>query len=241
MTQPRDMSPRQAFWAGLRIGAPFIIVVGPFGAVFGVVATEAGLDILQTLIFSVAVIAGAAQLTAIELMVQEAPVAIVLLTALAVNLRMAMYSASLAPHLGAAPVWQRALMSYLMVDQAYAVGFQQFEKHPDMSVGAKVGYYLGAVCLLCPTWYIATLIGALVGSAIPPSIPVAFAVPIAFLALIGPMLRTMAHMVAAFVSVAGALVFAFIPYDLGLMIAALLAMGAGALVELWLVRRGRWS
>ena len=235
------MTPGQAFWAGLKIGAPFVLVVAPFGAVFGVVATEAGLDIVQTLVFSIAVIAGAAQLTAVELMVQGAPTFIVLLTALAVNLRMAMYSASLAPHLGAAPVWQRALMSYLMVDQAYAIGVQQFEQHPDMPVGAKVGYYFGAVILLCPTWYLATLAGALLGGAIPPSLPVGFAVPIAFLALIGPMLRTLAHMVAAIVSVAGALIFAFVPYNLGLMIAAILAMGAGALVELWLIRRGRWS
>ncbi len=235
------MTPGQAFWAGLKIGAPFVLVVAPFGAVFGVVATEAGLDIVQTLVFSIAVIAGAAQLTAVELMVQDAPTLIVLLTALAVNLRMAMYSASLAPHLGAAPVWQRALMSYLMVDQAYAIGVQQFEQHPDMPVGAKVGYFFGAVILLCPTWYLATLAGALLGTAIPPSLPVGFAVPIAFLALIGPMLRTLAHMVAAFVSVVGALIFAFVPYNLGLMIAAILAMGAGALVELWLIRRGRWS
>tara|TARA_R110002073_G_scaffold1471_12_gene10213 strand:+ start:1589 stop:2314 length:726 start_codon:yes stop_codon:yes gene_type:complete len=241
MTAPRDMTPGQAFWAGLKIGAPFVLVVAPFGAVFGVVATEAGLDIVQTLVFSIAVIAGAAQLTAVELMVQDAPTLIVLLTALAVNLRMAMYSASLAPHLGAAPVWQRALMSYLMVDQAYAIGVQQFEQHPDMPVGAKVGYFFGAVILLCPTWYLATLAGALLGTAIPPSLPVGFAVPIAFLALIGPMLRTLAHMVAAFVSVVGALIFAFVPYNLGLMIAAILAMGAGALVELWLIRRGRWS
>ena len=232
------MTPGQAFWAGLKIGAPFVLVVAPFGAVF---ATEAGLDIVQTLVFSIAVIAGAAQLTAVELMVQDAPTLIVLLTALAVNLRMAMYSASLAPHLGAAPVWQRALMSYLMVDQAYAIGVQQFEQHPDMPVGAKVGYFFGAVILLCPTWYLATLAGALLGTAIPPSLPVGFAVPIAFLALIGPMLRTLAHMVAAFVSVVGALIFAFVPYNLGLMIAAILAMGAGALVELWLIRRGRWS
>ena len=241
MTAPRNMSARQAFWAGLRVGAPFVLIVAPFGMVFGVVATEAGLNVLQTLAFSIAVIAGAAQLTATELMVQDAPVFIVLLTALAVNLRMAMYSASLAPHLGAAPIWQRALMSYLMVDQAYAVGVQQFEQHPDMPVDAKVGYYFGAVILLCPTWYLSTLGGALLGNAIPPSIPVAFAVPIAFLALIGPMLRTLAHMVAAFVSVTAALLFAFVPYNLGLMIAALLAMGAGALVELWLIRLGRWS
>ena len=40
---------------------------------------------------------------------------------LAVNLRMAMYSASLVAHLGPARLWQRALVAYLNVDQTYAL------------------------------------------------------------------------------------------------------------------------
>jgi len=230
-------TPRQAFWQGIRNGGPLVLIVGPFGLVFGVIATEAGLNVLQTMAFSVAVIAGAAQLTAVQLMTENAPVIIILITALAVNLRMAMYSASLTPHLGEAPVWQRALVAYLMVDQAYAVSILRYEQQPDWTTPVKVAYYFGAVLLICPVWYLGTLAGAVVGSQIPESIPLGAAVPIAFIALIGPMLRTLAHVAAAFVSVVGALALAFLPYNLGLLAAALAAMATGAAVEVWMKRR----
>ena len=94
-------TPKSAFLHGLWDGAPFLLVVGPFAALFGLLATEAGLTVFETLTFSVAVIAGAAQLTAIQLMQENAPTIVVLASALAVNLRMALYSASLAPWIGA--------------------------------------------------------------------------------------------------------------------------------------------
>lgn len=237
MRESSPLSSRRAYWQGLRDGGPFLLIIGPFGMVFGVVATEAGLSVVQTLAFSVAVIAGAAQLTALQLMTENAPTVIVLLTALAVNARMAMYSASLTPHLGAVPLWQRAIVSYLMVDQAYATAFLRYERDPGMSVGAKLGYYFGVITLVAPCWYLGTLAGALLGEAIPPSIPISAAVPITFLALVGPMLRTLAHVVAALVSVVGTLVLGFLPYSMGLLVAAVLAMMAGAAVEL---RVARW-
>ncbi|MDP7149776.1 MAG: AzlC family ABC transporter permease, partial [Paracoccaceae bacterium] len=80
-----------AFWSGFRQGLPFILVIVPFALLFGVIATEAGLSIVETLGFSVVVIAGAAQFTALQLMTEQAPTLIVLASALAVNLRMAMY------------------------------------------------------------------------------------------------------------------------------------------------------
>jgi predicted branched-subunit amino acid permease len=231
------MSTRSAFAEGFRAGAPFVLIVGPFGLVFGVVATDAGLNIAQTLAFSITVFAGAAQLTAVQLMTENAPVFVIILTALAVNLRMAMYSASLAPHIGKAPVWQRALAAYLMVDQAYALSYLNYEQRPERPLPDKMAYYFGAVSPITPIWFAGTLLGALLGNQIPASVPIGFAVPIAFLALVGPMLRTLAHVTAAFVSVAGTLVFAFLPYNLGLLVAAIGAMVAGALIETWTARR----
>ena len=61
--------------------------------------------------------------------------------------------------------------------------------------------------------------------------------PITFLALVWPMLKSAAHVMAAFTSVALALLLAFIPYNLGLMIAAAAAMMVGAQVELMVERR----
>ncbi len=227
------------FRQGMRDGTPFILVILPFGAVFGVVATEAGLNLAQVMGFSVLVIAGAAQFVAVQMMLDNAPVLIVLAASLAVNLRMAMYSASLAPHLGRISWWKRGVVSYFMVDQAYAASILKYENTPSMTPESKLSYYLGVVTPICPLWYLATWGGATLGTAVPADLPIDFAVPITFLALIVPMLRSMAHVAAALVSIIGVLVFAALPFNLGLLLAALLAMMAGAEVERRISLRGQ--
>ncbi len=224
------------FRRGVLAGAPFNLMSLPFSMLFGLVATEAGLDVAQTLGMSILVIAGASQFTAVQLMTENAPVWIVLATALAVNLRMAMYSASLQPHLGAAPFWQRALVAYLNVDASYALSIQDFEDRPQQTVPEKLLFFLGTMTPLTPMWFGGTYLGAIAGSALPDSAAVDFAMPIMFLALLGPMLKTLAHLAAAISSVVAALALAFLPSGIGLLLAAFLAMAVGAEIER---RRGR--
>jgi len=221
----------------VRDGAPFVLVVVPFAFLFGVVGTEAGLSLAETMGFSVLVIAGAAQFTALQLLTDNAPALIALASALAVNLRMAMYSASLTPWMGAAPLWQRAFAAYFMVDQSYACAIVRFEQEPRLSVPERMAYYFGVVTPICPLWYAFTLAGALIGNAVPPGLPLDFALPITFLAMIGPMLRTPAHMAAAAVSVTLALIFAGLPYNTGLLVAGVAGMMTGAQAEVMLERR----
>ena len=228
---------RDHFWRGFRNGAPFLLVVVPFALLFGVVATEAGLDLLKVMGFSVLVIAGASQFAALQLMTDNAPVLMVLATALAVNMRMAMYSASLTPYLGAAPLWQRALAAYFLVDQSYAVSIAEYEKRPEMSVRDRVVYFFGTMTPVCIPWYVATYVGAALGARIPEAWALDFAVPITFLAIIAPALRTFAHVAAALVSIAVALSLSFLPYNSGLLIAAALAMMVGAEIERQMTRR----
>ena len=92
------------FWYGFRNGLPFIFASMPFATLFGIVATEAGFDIYQVMSMTVIVIAGAAQFTALAQLQDNAPAVMVLAASLAVNLRMAMYSASIAPHFVGAPL-----------------------------------------------------------------------------------------------------------------------------------------
>jgi len=214
-----------------------LLVIIPFGLMFGIAGTEAGFNLAEVLGFSVLVIAGASQFAAVQLMSDNAPVVMVLATSLAVNLRMAMYSASLAPHLGGAPTWQKALAAYFMVDQTYAMAMLEYERHPKQSTAEKIAYYAGVCTPICPQWYFSTLIGATVGQAIPPEFALDFAVPITFLAMLAPMLRTLAHVAAASVSILLALLLAFLPGGVGLLIAAAAAMFTGAQVELWQHRR----
>lgn len=229
---------KSLYWQGMAAGAPFVLVVVPFSILFGVVATEAGLSVFETMVMTALVIAGAAQFTAVQLLSEGAPTLIALVTALAVNLRMAMYSASLTPHLGAAPVRHKALIAWLMVDQAYACASLAYERNPGWSVAQKASFYFGTVSLIVPLWGVFTFVGAVVGEAIPPEFALDFAVPITFLAMIGPMLRTQAHMVAAGVAITVSLLLAFLPYSIGVLLGGLAGMIAGAEAERQMARRG---
>ena len=183
------------------------------------------------------VIAGAAQFTALQLMMDDAAIGLVLLAALAVNLRMAMYSAALVPHLGPAPIWQRALAAYVNFDQTFMLSVARYEQAPDWDVSRKMAYFMGVGVALAPVWMIATVLGAVVGSAIPEAFALDFIVPIMFLAMVAPALRTWAHVAAAAVSVVVALALIGLPSGTGLLIAAFCAMVAGVCVELWSERR----
>ena len=230
---------RSIFWNGFVDCAPFTIIVVPYAMLFGVVARDAGLDVYEVMAMSVLVIAGASQFTAVSLMQEQAPVIVILLAALAVNLRMAMYSATLAPHLGHLRLWLRAVLAYMMVDQSFALSVRKYELEPDMSPSAKAAYYFGALTAVAPLWYICTFAGAVLGQAIPPVFSLEFAVPVCFIAMTAPMLRSLPHVVAALVSVLAAMVLQWMSYNLWLVVAGLLAMAAGAQTEFYLKRKAR--
>jgi predicted branched-subunit amino acid permease len=232
-----SVTARSVFWTGFRDGSPFIIVVAPFGLLFGVVSIDSGLNLVETLAMTFLVVAGAAQFTAISLLLDQAPTFIVILTALAVNLRMAMYSAALVPHLGQARLGIRAVLAYFMVDQAFAVAFNRYERTPEMPLWHKVVYYFGSVIPIVTLWFGFSITGALVGQAIPREFSLDFAIPICFIALVAPAMRSAPHFVAAAVSVVAALALVWVPYSLGLIGAAILAMMAGAETERRLARR----
>ena len=95
----------------------------------------------------------------------------------------------------------------------------------------------GTCTPVVPMWVGGTLAGALIGKSIPDDYALDFAVPITFLALVAPMLRTGAHVAAAVVAVVLALLLAGLPYNLGLLVAALGGMMTGARIEARAERR----
>lgn len=222
---------------GMLASSPMLLVLIPFALLFGIVATEAGLDILQVTLLSVTVFAGAAQFTAVQLMQDHAPVIVVLATALAVNLRLAMYSASLLPHLGKLPNGWRGLVAFLLVDQSYITSISEYERVPSMPARLKLAYFLGSVALIAPIWVVCTIVGAVVGTQLPGGDGLDFAMPVTFIAMIAPMLRSLPHLAAAFVAVAVSLGFSWLPYSTGILLAAACAMATGVLVETLLEKR----
>lgn len=230
-------SPRQTFLHGVTSAAPLLLVIVPFGMLFGVVGTEAGLTLTQILGFTTLVLAGASQFTAVQMLADNTPLLVLVLSALAVNLRMAMYSASMVPWIGKASALEKAAVAYTLIDQSYATSMQYYQDNPTLGLRQRLAYFAGTALCMCLPWVAATMAGALLGKSIPDSFALDFAVPITFLALIGPGLVTLAHIAAAAVSVGGALALAWLPSGLGLLIAAPLAMATGALVETATLRR----
>ena len=221
---------RSAFGTGVVDVLPFIVMVVPFATLFGVVAIEAGLSLAQTLSFSILVIAGASQFAALQLMLDNAAIGFILAAALAVNLRMAMYSAALAPHLGGAPLLQRAFIGYLNFDHSYVLAVAKYEDQPDMPLPSRVAYFCRGLAHDC-------------AAVVPVHLyrrrdrhldtrPVGrcpLSCPLAFLSTVAPMLKSPAHIAAACVSVVLALALAGLPSGSGLLIAALCAMVTGVI------------
>ena len=154
---------RRAFWLGLRDGAPFLLVIVPFGLLFGVLANEAGWRLLETLAMSVVVIAGASQFTALQLLAEHAPLAIVI----AARWRSTFGWRCIPPRSrrtsAARRCWQRALMAYGLIDQTYGVAMNRYALPPEMSLREKVAYYFGTLVPVCVPWWLATWVGAVAG------------------------------------------------------------------------------
>ncbi len=220
---------------GVRAAAPFILVVTPFALVFGVVGTEAGLSLPEIMGFSFLVVAGASQIVAVELLRDNAPTIVILVTALAVNLRLIMYSAAMAPLLAGTTLRQRAMIAYGLTDQSFALMMADSERR-SRSVGERVAFFFGTTLVVVGFWYVFTLIGAVLGATIPESFALDFAVPISFIATLAPMLRSVPHIAACAVSVAVSLLLYALPYGTGVLVAAGVAMITGAQMELWFGR-----
>lgn len=236
MPASRD-DPRASYLRGVRAALPFAVVIVPFAMLFGLLASEAGLQLYEIVAFSVSVFAGASQFAALHLLQDQAPLLVILATSLAVNLRMLMYSVTLAPHVGAAPLGVRAVMAYLLVDQSFALSVAEYDSRPSMSLQEKTAYFFGAVTPVLPLWMGSTVAGALAGRAIPPEYALDFAVPIAFLAMTAPMIRSWPHALAAGLSVVLTLALVFLPYGTGLLVGSTIGMAAGAGFEYWRERK----
>ncbi len=220
---------RTAALAGIRAVAPILPGVVPFALIAGFAGIEAGVTELQAIVMSVVVFAGAAQIAALDLIGRDGAVAVIVLTALVINARFVMYSASLAPHLAAAPLRMRALAAYLLTDQAYAVSIVRYRTHPG-DVGTRLAFYLGAGATLWVIWLAGTVAGALGGAAVPEAWSLDFAIPLVFIALLVPALRSRSDHVAAAIAAVGAVAAGGLRFNSGLLLAALAGIAAGYLV-----------
>ncbi|WP_439026002.1 AzlC family ABC transporter permease [Haloarchaeobius sp. DT45] len=222
------MSNRGDLLAGARAVAPLLLGIIPFGLIAGVSAVNAGLDPLHAVGLSVVVFAGASQLAAIELFGRDAPLAVIVVTVLVINLRMTMYSASIAPYFRKFATRWKALCAYVLTDQAYALSITEY-RQTDPDERSRRWYYLGAAFTLWVVWQITTVAGVVLGANVPAGLSLEFAIPLTFMALLFPALSDRTTELVALVAGLLAIPAAALPFDLGLVVAALLALSVGAL------------
>lgn len=213
------LSPREAARAGIVAIAPVLLGVVPFGIIAGIAPLEADLGAAAGIGFSVVLFAGASQLAAIELLGDGANVAIAIGTAIIINLRFAMYSASLAPHLAEEPAGRRAAGAYFLGDQAYAVCIVRY-RDGVFGRSERWWFYVGAALAMWVTWQLSTVLGMVLGGSVPDAIPLGFAVPLAFLSLMMPNVTDRPTVAAAVVGAIVAVVAAPLPANLGMPVGA---------------------
>jgi 4-azaleucine resistance transporter AzlC len=228
-------SPAAAFVAGAKAIVPVLLALLPFGLAFGATATGSGLSSIEAIGMSVFVFAGAAQLAAVPLLSAGASVAIVLLTVLIINLRLTLYSASLAPHFRRLPAGWKGLLAYLLTDQVYAATITRFNEGETREAD-KRWYYLGVALAIWVTWQAATMAGVVLGAWASEGWSLDFVLPLIFIAAAVPAIKDRTTGAASLSAGVAAVLCAALPLNLGLITAALVGVLGGLVAEVVLER-----
>ena len=215
------------FWSGVRDLAPLLFGVAPYGVVYGVLALASGIPRGTAMAMSSVVFAGASQFLLAQLFAGGALSLVMIAAVVLVNLRHALYSASFAPHVAHLPRRWKVALSYFLTDESYAVSMLRLEGgRPSRN---RHWYLLGVGLTLWVGWQVATATGIVLGGQLPSSLPLDFALPLTFIAIVVPMIRSRAAVWAAVASAGVALACAGLPYKLGMMAASLAGIVAGSL------------
>lgn len=228
---PTPAHPRLTlFWKGIQGVFP-LMISDQSGIIFGALALKTGLDFAATQGMSLLVFAGSSQFLLLQLLKASVPGLVIVFTIIVVNLRHAMYSASIAPYIQHLPARWKYLLAYLLTDEAYVTAAVEYEKVGVTPLGHY--YFLGAGLGLWFAWQFSTLLGMILRSAIPSSWPLDFLLPLTFIAMVVPLLKEKATVGAAAAAGLTAVIAYSLPYKLSIILAALVGILAG----LWLEKR----
>ena len=185
ITQP--LPPSREFWLGVRDELPILFGVVPFGLIYGILTLSAGMSPLDAQAMSSVVFAGSSQFMTAKLISAATPGLVIILTGFVINLRHALYSASLAPYTRHLPMRWKAALAYLLTDEAYAVSITHYQQPGDLT--NKHWFVLGSGLTLWTSWQISTGVGIFLGAQIPAAWGLDFALPLAFSAWAGAGLK----------------------------------------------------
>ncbi|MEK0085623.1 AzlC family ABC transporter permease [Benzoatithermus flavus] len=149
-------------WAGALRGARAMLPIVPgavaFGLVYGFVAGEKGLSVLEIALTSLLVFAGASQFLALELWHHPLPVAGLVMGVLVVNLRHLLMGPALLPWLADLRPAQAYASLYVMTDESWGASVAELRRG-----GRDAAFLLGAGLTLYGFWVASTVLGRAAG------------------------------------------------------------------------------
>ncbi len=220
---------RSALRSGIAAVAPLVPAMAPFGMVSGAAVADVDLGLPEAMGLATVLFAGASQLAILDVLDSGGGALVAIAAAWVINLRFLLYSTSLAAEVADISRGRRLGMGYVLTDQAYAVTIAGVREH---GRGATFWRYVGAAWTIWLTWQVSTVVGVLIGDRVPDDVPIDFAVPLLFIAMLLPVIVDRPTVVAAaaggVVSVAAAELGAG---DAALLVGALGGIVAGIAVE----------
>lgn len=210
------------FGAGFRAMVPLWIGVVPFGAVYAVTARAAGLGLVDTQLMSLLVFAGGSQFAAVGLIAAGAGPWTLVSTTLLINLRHLLYGVVVAATTELRGA-RRALAAHLLTDEAFGMHVAQGHGRPTFLIGAGLSLFV--------VWNAATFAGAVLARSLPDpnAIGLDIVFPLAFLALLAPLVRDARTLAVACVGGLGAWgLGTVVEPGIAILVGAALAAGMGA-------------
>jgi 4-azaleucine resistance transporter AzlC len=231
-------SPLSEFFGGARDTFPLIIGAIPFGLIFGALALQSGLSFGGAMAMSAFVFAGSAQFIAAGLLAAGTGWPIIVLTTFIVNLRHALYSATLAPYVNHLPQHWQIPLAHWLTDETFVVVANHYQQNPTALYGRW--YYLGSAIFMYLNWQLCTFLGVTVGQLLPNAAAwgLDFAMPVTFIGMVIPYLKNRPMLATVIVSGLVALAAHSLPNKLGLIIAAVAGITTGIFVEMRQSQRG---
>ena len=184
----------------VREGVAVGVATGAYGLSFGAISVASGLDVWQTAALSLLMFTGASQFAFVGVVASGGSPWSGAATAVLLGTRNGLYGLRLAPLLRWTGL-RRAGAAHLVIDESTAMSVNR--ETPDE---ARVGF-LSAGLAVFALWNLATIIGAVAGTALgdPEDLGLDAAVGAAFLALLWPRLRTRTNQVVALLAAVVAL------------------------------------
>ena len=226
---------RTEFWQGVRDLLPLVSGVLPFGLIAGANGVALGMSPETIMGMTVLFFAGSAQLAAYQLIQENAPFVIILVTSVVVNLRFAIYSATFAPLLAPMKRIKRWPLAYLLSDQVY--GLCSVPAQLQRSDGGRLWYLIGVATSMWLSWVLSVISGIALGASIPPEWSLEFTIPLAFLAMLVSTITRPILLIVAIVSGLSAVLFQRLPYNSGFIVAVSAGVIAGVLLPKFVGRQ----